>query len=259
MCRHKALLGVLSDVSPIHWQYGAIARLKKGETIDKLLYGGYSSISLGYIGLYETTYLMKGCSHTTETGSEFAMRVMDRMNEAVQKWKKETNIGFALYGTPAETLCYRFARIDKEKFGDIPNVTDKGYYTNSYHVDVREPIDAFSKFTFESRFQNKSLGGAISYVEIPNLRNNLEAIEEVIRFIYDNIQYGEFNTKSDYCHVCGFDGEIEINEDTEWECPQCHNKDHGKMNVTRRTCGYLGENFWNTGKTKEIKARVLHL
>ncbi len=259
MCRHKALLGGLSDVSPIHWQYGAIARLKKGETIDKLLYGGYSSISLGYIGLYETTYLMKGCSHTTETGSEFAMRVMDRMNEAVQKWKKETNIGFALYGTPAETLCYRFARIDKEKFGDIPNVTDKGYYTNSYHVDVREPIDAFSKFTFESRFQNKSLGGAISYVEIPNLRNNPEAIEEVIRFIYDNIQYGEFNTKSDYCHVCGFDGEIEINEDTEWECPQCHNKDHGKMNVTRRTCGYLGENFWNTGKTKEIKARVLHL
>lgn len=259
MCRHKALLGVLSDVSPIHWQYGAIARLKKGETIDKLLYGGYSSISLGYIGLYETTYLMKGCSHTTETGSEFAMRVMDRMNEAVKKWKKETNIGFALYGTPAETLCYRFARIDKEKFGDIPNVTDKGYYTNSYHVDVREPIDAFSKFTFESRFQNKSLGGAISYVEIPNLRNNPEAIEEVIRFIYDNIQYGEFNTKSDYCHVCGFDGEIEINEDTEWECPQCHNKDHGKMNVTRRTCGYLGENFWNTGKTKEIKARVLHL
>lgn len=259
MCRHKALQGVLSDVSPIHWQYGAIARLKKGETIDKLLYGGYSSISLGYIGLYETTYLMKGCSHTEETGKEFAMRVMDRMNEAVRKWKEETNIGFALYGTPAETLCYRFARIDREKFGDIPNVTDKGYYTNSYHVDVREPIDAFSKFTFESQFQNKSLGGAISYVEIPNLRNNPEAVEELIRFIYDNIQYGEFNTKSDYCHVCGYDGEIEINDDIEWECPQCHNKDHAKMNVTRRTCGYLGENFWNTGKTKEIKARVLHL
>jgi len=259
MCRHKALQGVLSDVSPIHWQYGAIARLKKGETIDKLLYGGYSSISLGYIGLYETTYLMKGCSHTEETGREFAMRVMDRMNEAVRKWKEETNIGFALYGTPAETLCYRFARIDREKFGDIPNVTDKGYYTNSYHVDVREPIDAFSKFTFESQFQNKSLGGAISYVEIPNLRNNPEALEELIRFIYDNIQYGEFNTKSDYCHVCGYDGEIEINEDIEWECPQCHNKDHSKMNVTRRTCGYLGENFWNIGKTKEIKARVLHL
>lgn len=259
MCRHKALQGVLSDVSPIHWQYGAIARLKKGETIDRLLYGGYSSISLGYIGLYETTYLMKGCSHTEETGKEFAMRVMDRMNEAVRKWKEETNIGFALYGTPAETLCYRFARIDREKFGDIPNVTDKGYYTNSYHVDVREPIDAFSKFTFESQFQNKSLGGAISYVEIPNLRNNPEAVEELIRFIYDNIQYGEFNTKSDYCHVCGYDGEIEINDDIEWECPQCHNKDHAKMNVTRRTCGYLGENFWNTGKTKEIKARVLHL
>lgn len=259
MCRHKALQGVLSDVSPIHWQYGAIARLKKGETIDRLLYGGYSSISLGYIGLYETTYLMKGCSHTEETGKEFAMRVMDRMNEAVRKWKEETNIGFALYGTPAETLCYRFARIDREKFGDIPNVTDKGYYTNSYHVDVREPIDAFSKFTFESQFQNRSLGGAISYVEIPNLRNNPEAVEELIRFIYDNIQYGEFNTKSDYCHVCGYDGEIEINDDIEWECPQCHNKDHAKMNVTRRTCGYLGENFWNTGKTKEIKARVLHL
>ncbi len=259
MCRHKALLGVLSDVSPIHWQYGAIARLKKGEAIDKLLYGGYSSISLGYIGLYETTYLMKGCSHTEDRGREFAMRVMDRMNEAVRKWKEETNIGFALYGTPAETLCYRFARIDREKFGDIPNVTDKGYYTNSYHVDVREPIDAFSKFTFESQFQNKSLGGAISYVEIPNLRNNVEALEELIRYIYDNIQYGEFNTKSDYCHVCGYDGEIEINEDVEWECPQCHNKDHSKMNVTRRTCGYLGENFWNTGKTKEIKARVLHL
>ena len=259
MCRHKALQGVLSDVSPIHWQYGAIARLKKGETIDRLLYGGYSSISLGYIGLYETTYLMKGCSHTEGAGREFAIRVMDRMNEAVRKWKEETNIGFALYGTPAETLCYRFARIDREKFGDIPNVTDKGYYTNSYHVDVREPIDAFSKFTFESQFQNKSLGGAISYVEIPNLRNNVEALEELIRFIYDNIQYGEFNTKSDYCHVCGYDGEIEINEDIEWECPQCHNKDHAKMNVTRRTCGYLGENFWNTGKTKEIRARVLHL
>lgn len=259
MCRHKALLGTVSDVSPIHWQYGAIARLKKGETIDKLLYGGYSSISLGYIGLYEVTYLMKGCSHTEERGREFAMRVMDYMNAAVERWKKETNIGFGLYGTPAETLCYRFAKIDREKFGDIPNVTDKGYYTNSYHVDVREPIDAFTKFAFESQFQNKSLGGAISYVEIPNLRNNLEAIEEVIRFIYDNIQYGEFNTKSDYCHVCGYDGEIIINDDMEWECPQCHNKDHAKMNVTRRTCGYLGENFWNAGKTKEIKARVLHL
>ena len=259
MCRHKALEGTVSDVSPIHWQYGAIARLKKGEKIDKYLHGGYSTMSLGYIGLYETTYLMKGCSHTKPEGKEFAMKVMDYMQETAARWKEETGIGFSLYGTPAETLCYRFARIDREKFGDIENVTDKGYYTNSYHVDVRENIDAFTKFTFESEFQNKSLGGAISYVEIPNLNNNLEALEELIRFIYDNIQYGEFNTKSDYCHVCGFDGEIQINENMEWECPQCHNKDHAKMNVTRRTCGYLGENFWNAGKTKEIKARVLHL
>ncbi len=259
MCRHKALTGIVSDVSPIHWQYGAIARLKKGETIDKYLHGGYSTMSLGYIGLYETTYVMKGVSHTEPEGKEFALRVMDHLKDAAAKWKEETGIGFSLYGTPAESLCYRFARIDKEKFGDIENVTDKGYYTNSYHVDVREPIDAFTKFTFESEFQHKSLGGAISYVEIPNLINNQAAIEEVIKFIYDNIQYGEFNTKSDYCHVCEYDGEITINENNEWECPQCHNKDHSKMNVTRRTCGYLGENFWNTGKTKEIKARVLHL
>ena len=259
MCRHKALLGTLSDVSPIHWQYGAITRLKKGEKIDSLLKNGYSTMSLGYIGLYELTWLMKGCSHTAAGGKEFALRVMDHVKDTAARWKQETGIGFSLYGTPAETLCYRFARIDKEKYGDIPNVTDKGYYTNSYHVDVREPIDAFSKIAFESEFQNKSLGGAISYVEIPNLVNNVEAVEELLRFIYDNIQYGEFNTKSDYCHVCGYDGEILINEDNEWECPQCHNKDHGKMNVTRRTCGYLGENFWNTGKTKEIKSRVLHL
>ncbi len=259
MCRHKALLGTVSDVSPIHWQYGAIARLKKGEKIDKLLYGGYSTMSLGYIGLYETTYLMKGVSHTDPVGKEFALRVMDHLQAAAARWKEETGIGFSLYGTPAETLCYRFARIDREKFGSIKNVTDKGYYTNSYHIDVRENIDAFSKFTFESEFQNKSLGGAISYVEIPNMSNNIEAVEELIRFIYDNIQYGEFNTKSDYCHKCGFDGEIIVNDDNEWECPQCHNKDHSKMNVARRTCGYLGENFWNTGKTKEIKARVLHL
>lgn len=259
MCRHKALLGTLSDVSPIHWQYGAIARLKKGEKIDKLLYGGYSTMSLGYIGLYELTWLMKGCSHTEEKGKEFALRVMDALRDAAARWKEETGIGFSLYGTPAESLCYRFARIDREKFGEIENVTDKGYYTNSYHVDVREPIDAFTKFAFESEFQQKSLGGAISYVEIPNLQNNIEALEELIRYIYDNIQYGEFNTKSDYCQVCGFDGEILINDDNEWECPQCHNKDHAKMNVIRRTCGYLGENYWNTGKTMEIKARVLHL
>ena len=259
MCRHNALKGVKSDVSPIHWQYGAIARLDKGETIDKLLYGGYSSISLGYIGLYEVTKLMTGETQTSPKGEEFALRVMNRLRAATDKWKEETNIGFALYGTPAESLCYRFARIDKEKYGTIKDVTDKGYYTNSYHVDVREHIDAFSKFAFEAQFQKISSGGCISYVEIPNMQHNLEAMREVVKFIYDNIQYAEFNTKSDYCHVCGYDGEIMINDDNEWECPNCHNKDHRKMNVTRRTCGYLGENFWNLGKTKEIKARVLHL
>ncbi len=259
MCRHTALEGTLSDVSPIHWQYGAIARLKKGETIDKLLHGGYSTISLGYIGVYEMTKLMKGVSHTSEEGLDFALRVMKRLRKAADTWKEETGIGFGLYGTPAESLCYRFARIDKERFGDIPDVTDKGYYTNSYHVDVRENIDVFSKFTFESQFQKISTGGAISYVEIPNMRHNLEALEEIVKFIYDNIQYAEFNTKSDYCHECGFDGEIIINDDCEWECPNCGNKDHSKMNVTRRTCGYLGENFWNLGKTKEINSRVLHI
>lgn len=259
MCRHNALEGTLSDVSPIHWQYGAIARLDKGEKIDKLLHGGYSTISLGYIGLYEVTKLMKGVSHTTPVGSEFALRLMKRLRNATDTWKEETGIGFGLYGTPAESLCYRFASIDKKKFGDIPDITDKGYYTNSYHVDVREKIDAFSKFTFESQFQVISSGGAISYVEIPNMRHNLKALEEIVKFIYDNIQYAEFNTKSDYCHVCGFDGEIIINDNLEWECPQCGNKDHAKMNVTRRTCGYLGENFWNVGKTKEINSRVLHI
>ena len=259
MCRHNALKGTLSDVSPIHWQYGAIARLNKGEKIDPLLYGGYSTMSLGYIGLYEVTKLMKGVSHTDPVGEEFALRVMNHMKEATDRWRDETNIGFSLYGTPAESLCYRFARIDLEKFGEIKDITDKGYYTNSYHVDVREKIDAFSKFSFESQFQKISSGGSISYVEIPNMRHNLEALEEVVKFIYDNIQYAEFNTKSDYCHVCGYDGEIKINDDLEWECPQCGNKDHSKMNVTRRTCGYLGENFWNVGKTKEINARVMHL
>ncbi len=259
MCRHNALTGVTSDVSPVHWQYGAIARLEPGEKIDKYLHDGYSTISLGYIGLYEVTKLVKGVSHTDPAGMEFALKIMNTLREHCDKWKKETGLGFGLYGTPAESLCYRFARIDKERFGTIEDVTDKGYYTNSYHVDVRENIDAFSKFKFESQFQKISSGGAISYVEIPNMRHNLTAIEDVVRFIYDNIQYAEFNTKSDYCHVCGFDGEIMINDDNEWECPVCHNKDHRKMNVTRRTCGYLGENFWNVGKTKEIKARVLHL
>ena len=259
MCRHEHLKGVVSDTSPIHWQYGAIARLEKGETIDKLLYGGYSSISLGYIGIYEVTKLMTGVSHTDPKGEKFALEVMKHMREKTEEWKKKTNIGFALYGTPAESLCYRFARIDKERFGVIKDVTDKGYYTNSYHVDVREEINAFDKLKFESQFQPISSGGCISYVEIPNLNNNVEAIEELVKYIYNNIQYAEFNTKSDYCHVCGYDGEIIINDKNEWECPQCHNKDHSKMNVTRRTCGYLGENFWNVGKTKEIKARVLHL
>ena len=259
MCRHNALLGTLSDASPIHWQYGAIARLKKGETIDKLLNSCFSTISLGYIGLYELTKLMKGVSHTSKEGEDFSVRVMKYLKDTVDKWKTETGLGFALYGTPAESLCYRFAKIDKEKFGDIKDVTDKGYYTNSYHVDVREKINAFDKLKFESKYQNISSGGAISYVEIPNMKNNLEALEEIVKFIYDNIQYAEFNTKSDYCQVCGFDGEIIINDENEWECPQCGNKDHSKMNVTRRTCGYLGENFWNVGKTKEIKARVLHI
>ena len=259
MCRHKALEGTLSDVSPIHWQYGAIARLKPGETIDPLLHNGYSTISLGYIGLYEVTKLMTGVSHTDPKGTAFALKVMNRLREACDTWKRNTGLGFGLYGTPAESLCYRFAEIDKRKFGVIKDVTDKGYYTNSYHVDVREKIDSFSKFKFESQFQTISSGGAISYVEIPNLRHNLPALEELVKYIYDNIQYAEFNTKSDYCQVCGYDGEIIINDNLEWECPQCHNKDHNKMNVTRRTCGYLGENFWNVGKTKEINSRVLHI
>ena len=259
MCRHYALLGTHSDISPIHWQYGAIARLAKGEKIDKLLYGGYSTISLGYIGVYEMTKVMKGVSHTTPEGHDFAIKVMKHLRETVNRWKAETNIGFALYGTPAESLCYKFARIDKEKFGTIKDVTDKGYYTNSYHVDVREKIDAFEKLGFESEFQKISSGGAISYIEIPNMQKNIDALETAVKFIYDNIQYAEFNTKSDYCHVCGFDGEIIINKDNEWECPNCGNKDHSKMTVVRRTCGYLGENFWNAGKTKEIKQRVMHL
>ena len=259
MCRHYALLGTHSDISPVHWQYGAIARLKKGEKIDKLLYGGYSTMSLGYIGIYEMTKLMTGVSHTEPKGHDFAIKVMKHLREMTDKWKEETNIGFALYGTPAESLCYKFARVDKEKFGTIKDVTDKGYYTNSYHVDVREKIDAFEKLSFESEFQKISSGGAISYIEIPNMQNNIEALETAVKFIYDNIQYAEFNTKSDFCHVCGFDGEIVINKDNEWECPNCGNKDHSKMTVVRRTCGYLGENFWNAGKTKEIKQRVMHL
>jgi len=259
MCRHHALQGITSDISPVHWQYGAIARLGKGEKIDKLLMNGYSTISLGYIGLYEVTKLMKGVSHTDPKGIEFATNVMQHMKDKCAEWKKETGLGFALYGTPAESLCYRFARIDLEKFGKIKDVTDKGYYTNSYHVDVREKIDAFTKLGFESELQKLSTGGAISYIEVPNMEHNLDAMEEVVKFIYDNVQYGEFNTKSDFCHECGFSGEIKLNKDGVWECPNCGNKDKHKMNVTRRTCGYLGENFWNEGKTKEIGQRVTHL
>ena len=259
MCRHNSLKGVISDVSPIHYQYGGIARLNKGERIDKLLENGYSTISLGYIGLYELTYLMTGKTHTSKQGEEFSLEVMNYLRKKVDEWKEKTHLGFGLYGTPAESLCYRFARIDKEKFGSIENVTDKGYYTNSYHVDVREKIDAFKKLKFESKYQVISSGGAISYIEIPNMNKNLKALEEVVKYIYDNILYAEFNTKSDYCQECGFDGEIIINDDNEWECPNCHNKNHETMNVVRRTCGYLGENYWNLGKTKEIKARVTHL
>lgn len=259
MCRHKALKGTKSDISPIHWQYGGLARLGKGEVIDKYLENGYSTLSLGYIGIYETTYAMKGVSHTDPVGEDFAVRVMQYMKDRTDAWREKTGLGFSLYGSPAESLCYRFAEIDKKKFGEIKNITDKGYYTNSYHVDVREKIDAFTKLDFESQFQKISTGGCISYIEIPNMNKNLSVMETLIKFIYDHIQYAEFNTKSDYCMVCGYDGEIIINDDNEWECPQCHNKDQKQMSVTRRTCGYLGANYWNKGKTKEIKARVLHL
>ena len=259
MARHNRLKGTLSDISPIHWQYGAIARLKKGEKIDKYLMNGYSTISLGYIGIYEATKLITGESHTAKKGRTFAIKLMKKLEDTVNKWKKDTGIGFGLYGTPAESLCYRFAKIDLEKFGSIKDITDKGYYTNSYHVDVREEINIFDKFKFESEFQKISTGGAISYGEIPNMSKNLEALKEVVKYIYDNIQYAEFNTKSDYCHICGFDEEIIINSENQWECPQCHNKDKLKMNVIRRTCGYLGENYWNEGKTREIGKRVLHL
>jgi len=259
MCRHEALKETLSDESPIHWQYGAISRLKSGETIDSLLVGGYSTISLGYIGLYEVTKLMTGVSHVKEEGEAFALKLMNHMAQVVKKWKTETGIGFGLYGTPAESLCYRFARVDLQKYGIVKDVTDKGYYTNSYHVDVREEIDAFAKLEFEAKFQPISTGGCISYIEIPNMTHNLDALKQLVNYIYHNIQYAEFNTKSDCCHECHYEGEIIISGDLKWECPNCGNKDMNKMNVIRRTCGYLGDNFWNKGKTAEIKERVLHL
>ncbi|MDU1176452.1 MAG: anaerobic ribonucleoside-triphosphate reductase [Peptoniphilus harei] len=259
LLRYEHLKKVNSDSSPIHWQHGAIARLGKHEPIAPLLENGYSTVSLGYIGIYEATMLIKGVSHTDKKGYDFAMRIMDALNDAVKKWTEEYGIKFTLYATPAESLTQRFANIDKERFGIIENVTDKGYYINSFHVDVREEISAFEKFNFEAKFQDKSTGGCISYVEIPNMGHNLEALETIVRYIYDNIQYAEFNTKSDYCAECGFDGEIKLNDHGDWECPQCHNTDRSSLTVVRRTCGYLGENFWNEGRTKEINARVLHI
>lgn len=262
MCRHNRLKGTLSDAAPILWQYGALARLKKGETIDALLYGGYSTISLGYAGLYECTKYMTGKSHTDPEGTTFALDVMKYMNDACDKWKEETNIGFSIYGSPIESTTYKFAKCLQKRFGIIKGVTDKSYITNSYHVHVTEPIDAFTKLKFESQFQALSKGGAISYVEVPNMQDNIPAVLQVIKFIYDNIMYAELNTKSDYCQECGYDGEMQIvtvEGKLVWECPKCGNRDQDKMNVARRTCGYIGTQFWNQGRTQEIKERVLHL
>ena len=262
MQRHKRLLGTLSDSAPILWQYGALARLEKGETIDKLLYGGYSTISLGYAGLYECVKYMCGHSHTSAEGTPFAMEVMQHMNDKCNEWKAETNIDFSLYGTPLESTTYKFAKALQRRFGIIKGITDKGYITNSYHVHVSEEIDAFSKLKFESAFQRLSPGGAISYVEVPNMQNNLTAVLRVVQYIYDNIMYAELNTKSDFCQECGFDGEIKIVEDDGklvWECPNCKNRNQEKLNVARRTCGYIGTQFWNQGRTEEIRDRVLHL
>ena len=262
MCRHERLKGTLSDAAPILWQYGACARLKKGEPIDKLLYGGYSTISLGYAGLYECVKYMTGKSHTDPAATPFALEIMHRLNDACKKWKAQHNIDFSLYGTPLESTTYKFAKCLQKRFGVIEGITDKGYITNSYHVHVTEPIDAFKKLEFEAQFQHLSPGGAISYVEVPNMQDNLEAVIKVMQFIYENIMYAELNTKSDYCQVCGYDGEIQIvQEDGKlvWECPKCHNRDQNKLNVARRTCGYIGTQFWNQGRTAEIKDRVLHL
>lgn len=259
LLRYEHLSKVTSDSSPIHWQHGAISRLNPHQSIASLLKCGYSTVSLGYIGIYEATKLVKGVSHTDPKGYDFAMKIMDKLNEAVKKWTEQYGIKFTLYATPAESLTNRFNLIDKKRFGIIKDITDKGYYTNSFHVDVREEITAFEKFAFESKFQDKSLGGCISYVEIPNMSHNLKALETLVKYIYDNIQYAEFNTKSDYCSACGFDGEMKLDKDNNWYCPQCGNKDRSKLTVVRRTCGYLGENFWNEGRTKEIKDRVLHI
>ena len=263
MCRHKRLLGTPSDVAPILWQFGALARLKKGETIDKLLFGNYSTISLGYAGLYECTKFMKGVSHTDADGKEFALKVMQFLNDKCAKWKEETNIAFSLYGTPLESTTYKFAKCLQKRFGMIPGVTDKNYITNSYHVHVSEKIDAFSKLKFESEFQALSPGGAISYVEVPNMMDNIDAVLSIMQYIYENIMYAELNTKSDYCQCCGYTGEIQIVNDEDgklvWECPNCGNRNQDKMNVARRTCGYIGTQYWNQGRTQEIKERVLHV
>ena len=262
MCRHERLKGTLSDAAPILWQYGALARLEKGEPIDKLLYGGYSTISLGYAGLFECVKYMTGKSHTDPAATPFALQVMDALNEGCKKWKAESNIDFSLYGTPLESTTYKFAKCLQNRFGIIPGITDKNYITNSYHVHVSEEIDAFSKLSFEAQFQHLSPGGAISYVEVPNMQQNIDAVLQVMQFIYDNIIYAELNTKSDYCQCCGYDGEIEIKEDDGklvWTCPNCGNSDQSKMNVARRTCGYIGTQYWNQGRTQEIKDRVLHL
>lgn len=263
MCRHNRLKGTVSDAAPILWQYGALARLKKGETIDKLLYGGYSTISLGYAGLYECTKYMTGKSHTDEEAKPFALAVMQHMNDKCKEWKAKENIDFSLYGTPLESTTYKFAKCLQKRFGVIEGVTDKNYITNSYHVHVSEKIDAFTKLKFESEFQQLSPGGAISYVEVPNMQDNIPAVLSVMQFIYENIMYAELNTKSDYCQVCGYDGEIQIVTDESgklvWECPCCKNRDQSKMNVARRTCGYIGTQYWNQGRTQEIKDRVLHL
>ena len=261
-CRHERLKGTTSDAAPILWQYGALARLKKGEVIDKLLYGGYSTISLGYAGLYECVKFMTGKSHTDPSATPFALSIMQRMNDKCKEWKNAEDIDYSLYGTPLESTTYKFAKCLQKRFGVIEGITDKGYITNSYHVHVTEPIDAFTKLEFEAQFQHLSPGGAISYVEVPDMQNNIPAVLEVMKFIYDHIMYAELNTKSDYCQVCGWDGEISVVEEDGkliWKCPQCGNTDQDKMNVARRTCGYIGTQFWNQGRTQEIKDRVLHL
>lgn len=263
LIRHKRLLGTTSDVAPILWQHGALARLKPGEKIDKLLFDGYATISLGYAGLYECTKYMTGKSHTDEAvGKPFALQVMQHMNDKCEEWKTKYRLGFSVYGSPMESTTYTFAKCLQKRFGKIPNITDHNYITNSYHINVREKIDAFSKLKFESEFQKLSQGGAISYVEVPNMQHNIPAVLQVIKFIYDNIMYAELNTKSDYCQRCGYDGEIQIvNKDNKlvWRCPNCGNEDQNTMNITRRTCGYIGTQYWNQGRTQEIKDRVLHL